>query len=97
MPRRAAAHRVTDVAGAFVSFLSRHQADDSLDLARTVCPYRAPHLVNCWLAGWLAHDARPILGEGYTAPGLSALARRAWLRGYEARDEVVTHTQPQEG
>jgi hypothetical protein len=63
------------------------------EAAERVCPYRREALRAAFEAGWYAYTVRQRLGDGFTAPHLSKLARVAWLRGHQAREMFEGQTK----
>ena len=63
------------------------------EAAERACNYKREALRAAFEAGWYAYTVRSRLGDGFTAPHLSKMARVAWLRGYQAREQYEAQTK----
>lgn len=72
-------------ARAYESMLALHEPAELRDAREQANTYKRPALRSAFNAGWYAWRHRVRLGDGFTAPYMSNMCRRAWSRGYQAR------------
>lgn len=92
MTGQAAAHRPTDVARAYRSFLTRAEGDDLDGVREQGNPYKREHLRAAWEAGWLAAGRWPAQAPDRVAEGLPKSCRAAFKRGHQARQGLAITT-----
>lgn len=93
MSRYSELRRRRQVPGQVRAFVRHGETSEQAAARKAANVYQRQSLADAFDAGWFGWRIRKQLGEGYTNPLMSGLARAAYLAGFDARERYESTTK----